>query len=279
MNIMKPSLGMPVNVNHPLSRGLHICLLFNAGGGEIVTDVSGNKNNGVFSTTLGSDNGPVWVSEGLNFVRVPSTTDSRYITVAKMNGQQHNAYTILSWYKSRTSLAAADDEYIAIWTAGGGSEGFIFGGTDDTVAKREARFLVGDGVGAMSTLYSTKYIKDQKWHQVAGTVNAAEGTQKLYVDGLLEGINTGISIDTDVVNADFNIGDDPGNTEELDGMLMCVMFWKRELSAKEILELYINPYAMFQRTSIWMLDHKITVQEPTLVNTMTLNYYKILMGS
>ncbi len=242
----KPLLGELINWNNPLSKGLHICLPFNERSGEKIIDISGNQNNGVFSKTLGSANSPEWVPDGLNFLRMASVADSRYITVANMNGQQHDAYTILSWYKSRTSLGAADDEYIAIWTAGGGAEGFILGGTDDTVADREARFLVGDGVGAMSTLYSTKYIKDEKWHQVVGTVNAAVGTQKLYVDGLLDGINTGINIDTDVVNADFNIGDDPGNTEELDGMLALVMFWRRELTALEIQQLYIDPYAIFR---------------------------------
>ncbi len=56
--VQKPPLPVHINWEHPLSRGLVGCWLFNEGGGNIAFDLSGHVNHGTI-------NGATWTAEKL----------------------------------------------------------------------------------------------------------------------------------------------------------------------------------------------------------------------
>lgn len=223
----KPLLGQRINWAHLLARGLVGCWIMNEGSGNKVYDLSGNGNHGTFVNT------PEWVPSkdgiGINFVG----TDSDYVSIP--NFDPSNQGTVAFW---------------------------IVPSVLDGVRRR----LTGGHNAYEITIEISRRLENQLFNNTFGT----ETITNLEVDKLYHGVFTYDSF-TDVsrsyVNGILEIDvleamSDPGGPFELrighrtgasggyyDGVFLSMMIYNRVLTSSEVLDLYINPYAMFERRS------------------------------
>ena len=177
-------------------------------------------------------NGPVWVTGkvdgGLSFDGI-----NDYIDVSSMNPRTYDDLTISAWYKSAQS-SVSDDEYIFEHIDYLVDE-ISFGATDDGGERLRFGFTVG---GKWLPHYGTSDIVNQQWHHLVAV--RSSGRVRLYVDNVKETDQpdnfAGVSV---TVNGDGPfIGDYPGNSEQVHGIVDDVRFYGRGLSDAEVAELF-----------------------------------------
>ena len=143
-----------------------------------------------------------------------------YIDVSVMDPNTYDDFTISAWYKS-TNAGVTDDEYIFAHKKDGAPEDqILFGPTDDAGQTDTLRLLIEINGNGNRWYYGSSDIVDQQWHYVVGV---RDGNRiKLYVDGIEEldtgDMDSGVSFTIDATGGPF-FGDDPGDTEQVDGNL------------------------------------------------------------
>ncbi len=100
-----------------------------------------------------------------------------------------------------------------------------------TLARRSAGDIVFYGDGFDFTTSDT-VLQDSTWHHVAGTVNSTH--VRVYVDGVLEGENTGDYGVTESTEDLFIGGDDVIDAEYLEGRIDEVRIWDHALHADRV---------------------------------------------
>ena len=143
-----------------------------------------------------------------------------YIDISSMNPQTYDDFTISAWYKS-ANTSVSDDEYLFVHKKSGvGETQILFGPTDDAGQTDNLRLLIEVNGGGNHWYYSGPDIVDQQWHYVVGV---RDGNRiKMYVDGIervdTADLDSGDSLAIDSGSGPY-IGDDPGDTEQVDGMI------------------------------------------------------------
>ncbi len=159
-----------------------------------------------------------------------------YIDLSSMNPMSYDDFTVSAWYKSADS-SVSDDEYIFEHNENWVDE-VTFGPTDDGTDDRLRFGFSSGGAGTWDPHYGTSDIVDQQWHHVVGV--RSSGRIKLYVDGVEEtdeaDAHAGLTITIDG-DGPF-IGDLPGNTEQVHGILDDVRLYDQALTAAEISDLF-----------------------------------------
>jgi len=192
-----------------------------------ILDSTANNNDG----TKLAVNQPVEatgkIGEAQNF---DGTNDYVTLVGTPLASQLYNNFTIAVWYKSATNTVA-DDQYI--FSHQGPSNQVTFGPTDDVGSVDTVR--LHDGTPTRGTID----IVDQQWHHLVGI--RASGRIRLYVDGALD-VDTvdGENGTLGPMNAGPWIGDDPGNTEQVNGFLDEVRISNIALSSSWINTSYLN---------------------------------------
>ena len=156
-----------------------------------------------------------------------------YVDVSSANPRTYSEFTLQTWYKS-ADADVSDDEYIFDHVTDPWSEEITFGLTDDTGKRGFARLSICSGE-AYEHYYSTTDVVDQQWHHLV--VVRTNSRVKIYVDGVLDNdvadTFAGQTITVDTASGPW-IGDSPGNTEQVHGLLDDVRFFNRSLSPTEI---------------------------------------------
>ena len=95
--------------------------------------------------------------------------------------------------------------------------------------------------GATEYVKSTNQnVSDDTWHQVVG-VFMADGTRKLYLDGIYEGISSSVlAYNSNVLITTFGRWGDNTPDKYFHGLLDNICIWKRELSDLEVSSYYNN---------------------------------------
>jgi rubrerythrin len=143
-----------------------------------------------------------------------------YINVSKLDPQSYGDFTISAWYKS-SDTSVTDEGYI-LWhfVAHRIGPGFGFSTTEDGGYKDRLRLLICEDASPGTEYFGTSDVVDQQFHYVVAI--RANNRVKIYVDGIEE-IDVGDTAAGIVINADSNqgpyIGDFPGETEQMDGIL------------------------------------------------------------
>jgi len=144
------------------------------------------------------------------------------------------SFTLMAWVKSKMTYSVNsnifrqiispsvhwDDNIMVLWWVGWGGGWALridVGGADYDI------------------MYNTNL--DAEWHHVAGTFNAEGGTMKLYVDGALKAIRTGVPRPS-FMSYTLKVG---GAYGYWCGLIADACIYSRALSAEEVAHNYNNP--------------------------------------
>ena len=222
MNAGHPAVGTPVG-----STILH--LRMDEGYGTSVNDSSPQGNNGTIS-------GATWTNEGkfgkaLSFDGINDYIDLTNATNLKT--YTYDQFTLSAWYKS-TDTEVSDDEYIYVHYDSGG-DWLQFGPTDDPGYTDRLRITIDVAGGGAALYYGTSDIVDQSWHHLVAT--RTNSHVYIYVDGKLEStiadVDSGSTIPIAATAGPY-IGDHPGNTEQVHGILDEVKIYPFALSSDQV---------------------------------------------
>ncbi len=113
-----------------------------------------------------------------------------------------------------------------------------------TVIRRANQYMIRITVskgwgwsGSGTNVAGTSTVSNSQWHQMVFTASKADGTQKLYVDGVLEGQNTDVGL-ASFPSDSLYIGSTTGNMEYFGGLLDDIRIYNRALSQTEIIYMY-----------------------------------------
>lgn len=222
----KPMVGGQLNLSHPLARGLVVRWLFNEQGGTRLNDISGRGNHGTLI------NGPVWNNRTLSFDGGNDYVSLGDITSAFTN--QEATFTV--WVK-RNLHTPLSQENTGSWSFNNQAWGSHYVWTNGQIydgSFKYERTDVGAGIVSDRT----------QWHHIAITRKSGENGWKFYQNGIEIASASG---GTWQMNTSIKIGQSstsPGYPDfYFTGLLDDIRIYNRALSAQEVRELYVNPYA------------------------------------
>lgn len=245
MNIIKPKLGTPLNINHPLSRGLINCLILNEGSGSIAHDATGNINGAISVFD--------WVPEGLNNTGTNNQIISLPASFAMLDGG--TAFTVVA--KIRSADLSADNG-IFYTESHSGDDPLLFW-IDNAGTDHFAAYLNTSG-GDTGSSYSSFVPAQDTDYIVALTWNGS--TARLYINGQEDtGADFPIAIGgtLDLTSTNYSWANDDALNKELLGTFYYGMLYNRALDKSEVNILFKNHFIMFYHTPIWMFDYTAEV--------------------
>lgn len=212
--------------------------------GNVIADSSGNGNDGTWVDSADNDvTGETTVGTVGTALTFDGTDDYIDISATAAGTGSYEDWTISTWYKSNTTTIS-DDQYITVFgdPIGGNNDVFLIAVGDDAGYEKAIRVFLNSNPSSGSNYYGTSDVNDMNWHHIVVTRNKAVGGDiNIYVDGVLESNN---EVADDIENYTFTIaghsyiGDDPGATETVNGILDDVRLYNRTLSASEVTALY-----------------------------------------
>ena len=241
--INKPPLGSQINWAHPLARGLVACWLMNEGSGNMVQDYTLNQIRGIMTATClwtGSPDGCA-----TDFGTITSTTEYISITDPRIINlpETKNISVIISNKPNYTNNY--DGRSICCLSWSGTDDLIIYPNGDTTLGRRIFWRDCGGNVISVASFNALDV-----WQVMAFT--ATIGEQKLYVNGSLIGTGANTLAGAGPFAA-FNIGAYGEDARQnFGGSIGYVYLYDRPLSATEVNDLYVSPYAMFEQAPYWM---------------------------
>lgn len=246
--ITKPPPGVSVNWVSPDAQGLVGYWLLNEGTGNQAGDLSGKGNHGTLY-------GPTWVpgKDGWALSFNGGSDSINCGSKSSIDLNTANGFSIGVW-ANFNALGNLDQMLIKSdsinWATPSDYDYRIGKNTSNNI-----QFAASNGSShIMLLITSTAPITVAGgWYYIVGTWNGTTSTNgiKVYVNGKLEGQGTATGSVSGMTTANsLRIGGYPavnGMTGQLDDLrlLGCV------LSAAEVKQLYINPYAMLQQQQVW----------------------------
>lgn len=246
MWLQKPPLGVLPRFDHPLTKGLVLCLPFNEAGGNKVYDLSGNRNTGTltnmaFPPTITSGWNPGKFGSALAFDGVSASVVTSDLVVSTPV-----ALTALAWWRrTGNSGGSTNDYHIIIRSINGYALNQVL------VSKN------GDTLYAL--VYDTATRQDtftipnvNEWHQIGMMWNGS--LVFAILDGILSASPTAATGVLASGSTALFMGR-TGGTYYTNGLIDLPCIWNRALSAQEVQELYISPFGMFEeRKNYWFIQ-------------------------
>ncbi|MFO0792852.1 MAG: LamG-like jellyroll fold domain-containing protein, partial [Candidatus Brocadiaceae bacterium] len=221
-----------------IANALQVYYSLNEGSGSVVTDTSGNGNNG-------SINGATWttgkIKGGLKF-----NGTSNYVSVPRKN---YDEISVAAWfYKNVKDTSYNDGVFSALrWDS-----------TVQVLEGYEIRFISSapdtiEFVLVTQNMSGTKTYKINRsnlinsvgnWYHVVGVYEKTTGKQRLYVNGQLVDTQTHPTGNTVVPLAfysDMRVGYSRVNSGYFNGTIDEIYLYKAALTDQEVLELYKGP--------------------------------------
>jgi len=236
---LKPRPFSKPQLSHPLARGLGGYWLHNEGSGLITNDLSGNGQYGIIT-------GATRDGRGLVF---DGTEDFVDLGTSPLAG-------LFSMSIEMVFTPAVDDTIFLILNDGTSS---LLASHWVAIETNVVKFLINNGIPDNAN-GGTTIVPGTTYHFI-GTWLAGEYPE-IYINGVLDtASDTGASPQTDPLQAgDTNLvfGGRPANTNDpvtnvvfdYNGSISYVKYYNRVLSATEILQLYRNPYILFDRSHL-----------------------------
>ena len=213
---------------------------FEEGSGRVVSDSSGNRNNGSF--TANSSSAPRWVPGGIGLaLDFDGTGDT--VTVPDSPTLRLQAFTIGLWLKvdkpANTGIDLARYRHATIlrrgWTAGSVNYSLTLDRTTGQFSAYSS-FNGGDKpITAEGNLF------DDQWHHLAYSYDGS--TQQLYVDGLLKrSIAVGLPVATGPQQLDIDL---PYPGYGIDAHIDDARVYRGALTDSEVAQLAASPKPSF----------------------------------
>ena len=241
----KPSLGLQVNWTHPASKGLKFLMLGNEGSGNKVFDLSGNGNDGTFQGTA-----PSWSAGKFgSAILLPGTNEYISSTVQELYQKDK---TVHAWIKMATVGQVNNIFGIADTPSDGTPQNLVTINANN----RLASYGTKDG-GGFDYLEADHTLVVDTWYCITFVDNTSDGVgYHLYLNGVETAYvagTTGVYTDRDntLNNLFFGVG---YNNDYFNGQIDHIMIYNRVLSASEIALLYREPFCMFKRDAIAILQ-------------------------
>ena len=243
---LKPTRGICLNRNHPLSRGLVGLWLFNEGSGNKVFDLSGNGN----ICTL---DGSIWKAGG---VYLDGTNDQFY-AADDAAWTPTNGLTVIAKLTLHTIPPVSNEGIVAHY----------IGADSGGVAKSQRSWMIGVTTGGKLIVALSSDGTYQSANDVTGgtiitagstltaafTWNSGDST-RVYLNGVEDGSNATKPSSLHNSTYPLYIGNDYyeyGHANQADTIINATIYWalifNRALSASEIALLYREPFCMFDR--------------------------------
>ncbi|MCC7290379.1 DUF2341 domain-containing protein [bacterium] len=193
---------------------------------QILDSTNNNRDGTTFGSMASNQLLTGKIGSGINFDGV-----NDYINVGNMNPHTYGSATFSAWYKSSINTST-DDQYILLYLGG---DRLVFGLTDDSGKVDRARFCLKE-----SCFFGTTDVVDQQWHHIV-VVRDYNSTHKLFVDGNLQSSTAAPFLgQTMGINQNPIIGDEPGVTEQINGVLDQIQIEENARSDAWISAEYIN---------------------------------------
>lgn len=209
---------------------------------------SGGTDNTV-SASVTADNSVIYANERLGYLQIPV---GEYAEVDLTNFDFQDEVTISFWAQGEGAYLPANTSVVEAYDSlNNRVQNIHFPWGDATVY-----WDAGEGTGydrIQKAASPSEY--ENEWHHWAFTKNAADGTMKIYLDGVLWHSGTGKNLPAGVVNK-FRIGNSVAGDNFWAGKIDEFAVWNAELSQTNI--------------AAWMHE-KITPAHPDFANLVT--YY------
>lgn len=221
----KPPLGACIDRSHPLGKDIVCALLFNEGGGNIVSDLAGNCHSGIIQPTCvwmpGRSGQSIWFNATDSYVTMvgspkPAVVGSDFTVAAWINQEVLTSYRgIFGNSHSAGWWFSTNAGKIALWISYSSA--------------------VYSGATTMSL---------NRWYHVAATYINSTKKISFYLDGKPDGIATSL----------YNVGDGgrsfvagkipTASNYYFGGKIGSIFVWRGALGAPAILQHYNNTYGM-----------------------------------
>jgi len=247
---LKPTRGICLNRNHPLSRGLVGLWLFNEGSGGRVFDLSGNGNTGTLAGTA-----PSWTPGKFGSAVLLPGTDEYIGSMATMGLRVSPGMSISIWAKPNTfaggdTFSSTNPRYLVMdGTSGGVDPPFCFA---LRILGGKLNFLYRNAAGTefVAEKAVTHLTDTSITYHFAAVHTGSE--MRLYVNGIkVDSTTTNDPTDNNkegttglCFGQEENIN---GDQRYFNGQLSSIGIYNRVLSASEIAQLYREPFCMVER--------------------------------
>ena len=233
---LKPALGTPINKARAKQLGLVAYYLMNEKGGTTVFNLSGEDHRGTFV------GGPIWTGGKFGpAVNFDGTDD--YITLGtSINMAGWSELTVIGWMKP-ASGAANDHVLIGNWEFNNAE---ILVRADRTTNNLDV-FVQEEADSAIGGVDIQAIGDFNVWHQIGFTWRAFDALRP-YIDGLPTATTfaSGAVLDAGA-SSELCIGRrTPIHADKLTGQIGHIMICNRALAASEMVQLYREPFTMFE---------------------------------
>lgn len=230
----KPPLGSVIDWGHPLSKGIVGCWLFNEGQGDIVNDISGNKNHG----TLTNFSHPATTTSGWNpgdgGKQIKFTGNSNYILIKNNPSLQTNLISV--FIKVKAVTVPNYNSLIGRWNSNTP--------TGNWLITLNQRIIVFINNGASTITVEIDYRNN---YHIVGFVYD-RSFMRVYIDGMQIGTPVNYTGAMGICNTDLIIGTniDAPSGRTLNGSASFAYIYNRPFNSKEVLQLYQSPFCFIK---------------------------------
>jgi hypothetical protein len=264
---------MRLNHSHVLANGVVFAAPFTEGSGLSIYDLSSSAVVGALT------GGPTWQASpfgwALNFDGNNDYVDLGNPAALQITGNISIVVYVYYTAASLSGIILAKDK-----DTGGRAYTFDFnsGGSPNGL-----RFYINGGGGSNIVHTNGVFPANNVWHQFVGTYNI-DGTLTLYVDGAQVAQQTGAASSIPTATANVTIGrrEYAGFEGYFPGSIQNVSIYNRTLSAAEVANLYVDPFAIYRQPDYrWLksstaaslsinINDSLTVSEGITINNTNL---------
>lgn len=248
---IEPQFGSQINKSNPYSVGLKSLWLMNVGLGGEIFDSSGNDHR------LDLYNNPLW-GDSLKFSKLAfnaSLSTYAYKNVPIGISGSNDRTTIL-WLRSTYTSGSQP------LCSGTFSTGKMWG---IRVAQIGADQIVQQAVlNGYRRWYFQNHL-DGNWHQVVTRLRGGNNTNDLeaFGDGVQLSVYGTLSQTINTGDGNYTLGRSIDGSQSYTGDIALAAYYDRALSNDEIMELYINPFLMFN--NIYNVYPSISISIPVIM--------------
>jgi VCBS repeat-containing protein len=234
----------------PAAAGLRDWWRFDEGSGQSAADASAPANTATLGSTTGVDaSDPTWTTGRAGNAALSFDGSSDFAFASSTALRTDNSFTVSAWIKADSTTGARH----IVWAGYAGGNGWGDPSGGPSVAEmhlsvgrydRNDRITFFLGYDAsnpsgdpLEIISARTFTDTTRWHHVAAVVSDAGGgvlSGALYVDGVLEGTDTGVENDRTAWSASLLIGSPGAASRFFDGLIDEVRIYDTSLSQAEV---------------------------------------------